>query len=82
MMAFQVNGWGLIIPITIYEPASLTNTEMQYQVFDDTGVWQNAGDAIIYDPGLGGFNTFVHITAGGTYTTGHAYLCKVGMKLS
>ena len=82
MIAFYVKGWGLIIPVVVYEPTSVTNTVSQYKVYDDTGTWQVAGDALLYNPTIGGFNTFVHITAAGTYTDGHAYLCTAGMIFS
>ena len=82
MIAHQIKGWGLVIPVVAYEPTSVEVTASQYKVFDESGQWQNAGDPIIYNPSIGGYNSFIHITAGGTYIDGHSYLCTVGMELS
>ena len=82
MIGHQIKGWGLVIPIVVYEPTSVEVTASQYKVLDESGQWQNAGDPIIYNPSIGGYNSFIHLTAGGTYIDGHSYLCTVGMKLS
>lgn len=82
LLAHYVRGWGLVVPLVVYQPTQLENTESSYQVFDNSGTWVPAYDAIIYSLNLGGYNTFIHLESSGSFTDGETYLCKIGMKLS
>lgn len=80
MICYRIKGWGLVIPLSVLNAEVIYSTIPSWSVFDDSGSWQPAGDGKILQSF--GLNTFIGITASGTYTDGKAYLCKTGMHIN
>lgn len=80
IIGFWIKGCGkIMVPINVANPKRVIALANQYQVFDDNGIWQPAGDATLSTNF--GTNAIIWITSNGAFTEGRAYLVKAPMRI-